>query len=280
MATYAVGDIQGCHEPLRCLLQQVDFCCRRDLLLSVGDLVNRGPQSLEVLRFFYHRQNCTRIVLGNHDIHLLAVAGGVRQAESGDTLEAILCAPDREVLLDWLRRQPLIHRHRDWLLVHAGLPPQWDADTALRLGGEVQAALGGEDWRAVLAELFHEDPQPPIWREELRNGLRIRTIVDYLTRMRICSAEGRLNLHYTLGGERLPAGMQPWFAHPHRRSRRERILFGHWAALRGRPQGDHLFALDTGCVWGAQLRLLRLDDLRIFECDCDQQHIQHNGSKH
>ena len=268
MATYAIGDIQGCYDPLCRLLEKVRFDPAQDVLWAAGDLVNRGPRSLEVLRLLRGMGEQVRAVLGNHDLHLLARGRGLRQAYPADTLEEVLTAPDCEELLDWLRRQPLLLRAStaDWLVVHAGIPPQWDAEEAAVHAGEVEAALRGDDCDTFLAQMYGD--RPLAWDDSLRGMQRLRLITNYLTRMRICTAQGQLLPAFAGAARQAPPGYRAWFAHPGRKSRQQRILFGHWAMLRGQAEAENVYPLDTGCVWGHKLRCLRLEDERRFECEC------------
>lgn len=268
MATYAIGDVQGCFQPLQCLLEKIAFDPRRDRLWFAGDLVNRGPDSLAVLRFVRGLGDVAASVLGNHDLHLLAVAEGVRKPNRKDTLDAILEAPDRDVLLDWLRQRPLAYREDayPYLMVHAGIPPQWSVDDTLRLAHEVELVLGGADHGQFLHHMYGD--QPACWDESLTGFDRLRLITNYLTRMRFCTSDGRLDLDNKGGPADAGAGLVPWFDHPARRSASTPILFGHWAALQGTSGISSVHALDTGCVWGGRLRALRLEDGQLFHCDC------------
>ena len=264
MARYAVGDIQGCLDPLRRLLDKVRFDPARDQLFGVGDLVNRGPDSLATLRWLYELGPAFDSVLGNHDLHLLAVAAGARSTHRKDTLDAILCAPDRDELLDWLRRRPLLLEAGNMVVVHAGIPPQWSLEEARGHAAEVESALQATP-AALLGELYGDEPR---WTPELEGPPRWRAIINALTRMRFCTANGTLDLVTKTGPDQAPPGMQPWYAHPGRRTRGVAIAFGHWAALDGADCGPELFPLDTGCVWGRRLRLLDLDTCRYQHCGC------------
>jgi bis(5'-nucleosyl)-tetraphosphatase (symmetrical) len=267
MTVYAVGDIQGCHEALSCVLKQVDFAAGRDQLWLVGDLVNRGPGSLEVLRFVRSLGESARVVLGNHELHLLAVAAGVRRLRPGDTLDPVLAAPDRHELLDWLSRQPLLHVDRElgYCMVHAGIPPQWDLAQASAMAREAEPWLQPDRLEAVFGP---GEVDPDLLRDELSPAQRARVIIAYFTRMRVCSAEGRLEASYKGPAAGSPAGFLPWFAHLGRKTRQERVIFGHWAALQGRADAPNVFALDTGCAWGRSLTLMRLGDEQRYSCVC------------
>lgn len=268
MTRYAVGDLQGCFQPLQKLLERVHFDPARDQLWATGDLVNRGPQSLECLRFFRDLGAGARVVLGNHDLHLLAVAAGIRPLKRGDTLRPILDAPDCADLLDWLRRQPLFYRdpHGDYSLVHAGLAPPWSLADAQRLSDEIGAVLLGPRRLDYLRDMYGD--KPDLWDESLRDTTRWRVITNYFTRMRLCDAAGRLDLKNKEAPKLAPPGLMPWFDAPARNSAGQRIIFGHWAALRGRTHRDDAIGLDTGCVWGEQLTLFDLDRRSLQHCDC------------
>jgi len=266
MSTYAVGDIQGCLQPLKCLLERVRFNPDRDQLWSVGDIVNRGPKCLKTLRFLYDRRDNLKLVLGNHDLHLLAVATGARAPSKSDTLKEILAAPDRDKLLDWLLRHPLVYHEGGHTLVHAGIPPMWSVDEALARSREVEAALQGP----ACSEFFHDmyGNEPAIWSEALTGIPRLRAITNYFTRMRFCTPEGELDLTNKGSEPGARKDMAPWFSHPERKARSERILFGHWASLEGKAEGDNVIGLDTGCVWGGSLSLYCLETGAWTRCRC------------
>lgn len=269
MATYAIGDIQGCRAPLERLLERLRFDPAADRLWLTGDLVNRGPDSLGTLRLVRALGEAVVAVLGNHDLHLLAVAYGGRGGRR-DTFDDVLSAPDRDELLDWLRRRPLLHRDPalGWTLIHAGLPPQWDLDQAAACAAEAQAALRGLDAHRLLHSMYGDHPDR--WCPDLRGVERIRFTINCLTRLRYCDAKGRLLLKIKgEPGETVPAHAVAWFRHPQRASRGERIVFGHWSALQPKawPQ-EQVWCLDTGCVWGEQLTALNLETLDAVACDC------------
>jgi bis(5'-nucleosyl)-tetraphosphatase (symmetrical) len=266
MPRYAIGDLQGCYDPMRRLLDAVRFDPARDQLWTVGDIVNRGPQSLECLRFFHQLGDRARVVLGNHDLHLLAVARGIQRVKKGDTLQAVLDAPDAAELLDWLTRQPLLYREGNDVLVHAGLAPQWTVDQAERLAEEVHAALRGDQRDAYLRGMYGNEPD--CWDDTLAGPVRWRVITNYLTRMRFCTPAGALDLTSKEGPESSLPGYLPWFEAPARRNADARIIFGHWASLLGRSTHANAIALDTGCVWGHQLTLFDLDANTYHRCDC------------
>jgi bis(5'-nucleosyl)-tetraphosphatase (symmetrical) len=266
MATYAVGDIQGCIKPLKCLLKQAGFSWSRDRLWLVGDLVNRGPKSLKLLRYLYRHRDHVTCVLGNHDLHLLAVANGLRPLSRGDTLHTILAAPDRDTLLDWLRQQPLLHTENGYTMVHAGIPPMWDLTQATACAREVEAALRGSDYRQFLASMYGDLPNT--WDDALSGMPRLRLITNYLTRMRFIDAAGGLDLDSKGATPNTGKIVGPWFDHMDRRTRDTRIIFGHWAALDGKAVGENLYATDTGCVWGNKLSMYCLDNEKWYRCDC------------
>ena len=272
MTVYAVGDLQGCLQPLQCLLKEVAFDPAKDRLWLVGDLVNRGPQSLATLRFLYAMRDSLICVLGNHDLHLLAVAHNRERLKKADTLQEILDAPDRDELLNWLRQQPLLHydAERDTLLVHAGIPPQWTLSKALKRAAEVQDALRDDTRLPLFLEGMYGN-QPARWDKGLRGIERLRVITNYLTRMRFCSADGSLELKSKEGLDSAPAGFAPWFSYANRKTRKHKIIFGHWAALEGRCSQPNLFALDSGCVWGGAMTLLNLDSGAKHLCHCHAQ---------
>jgi bis(5'-nucleosyl)-tetraphosphatase (symmetrical) len=259
MATYAVGDVQGCRDELETLLERLRFDPARDRLWFVGDLVNRGPRSLDVLRLVHELGDAAVVVLGNHDLHLLAIARGAAQLRPADrTLLPILEAPDREPLLDWLQSRPLLHHDAALgvTMVHAGLPPQWDIPVARRCASEVEAALRGDHSGRLFAAMYGNDPD--LWDEDLAGPDRLRFITNALTHLRVCDKAGRLLLKHKGPPARMPASAIPWFQVPGRRSAGARIVCGHWSAL-GYHDADGVLALDTGCVWGGTLTARRLD---------------------
>ncbi|HEY7758918.1 MAG TPA: symmetrical bis(5'-nucleosyl)-tetraphosphatase [Burkholderiales bacterium] len=265
MATYAIGDIQGCFEPLQRLLDEVGFDARGDRLWLVGDLVNRGPDSLATLRFVQSLGEASLVVLGNHDLHLLAVAEGYEKLKREDTLQQVLDAPDRDALLDWLRQCPLMHFEDGWAMVHAGLLPAWSVSRALELAAEVEAALRAPTYRSFLARMYGNHPER--WSDALAGHDRLRVIVNAMTRMRLCTVEGEMEFAHKGRPKQLPAGYLPWFDVPERRSRDTPLIFGHWSAL-GLIKRPDLFGLDTGCLWGRRLTALRLEDRRLFQVRC------------
>lgn len=268
MATYAVGDVQGCLDPLRRVLDAARFDPAVDRLWLVGDLVNRGPDSLGTLRFVRELGPVAIAVLGNHDLHLLAVALTDRTLRRKDTLGPVLAAPDRDELLDWLRRCPLVHydSELDAVMVHAGIPFQFSLADALAHAREVEAVLAGPDPRAFLDHMYGNEPA--VWDPALTGVDRLRVIVNIFTRMRFVDAAGRLDFDTKEGVGEAPSGFFPWFERLHPDFTDRRILFGHWAALEGKGTPAHCLALDTGCCWGRCLTLLRLDDGERFSTDC------------
>lgn len=260
MTTYAVGDIQGCYDELERLLDLIRFDPAQDRLWLVGDLVNRGPRSLEALRRVKALGDAAVTVLGNHDLHLLAVAlSPVRPLKAKDTLGAILAAPDRDELLEWLRRRPLLHHDAalGYTMIHAGLAPQWDLTQAQSCARELERALAQEQTAIELFANMYGD-QPNIWQDELEGFDRLRFITNCLTRLRFCRADGQMELKHKGRIDQAPAHVMPWFRVPGRRSRDLRIVCGHWSAL-GYYDGDGVLSIDTGCVWGSQLCAVRLD---------------------
>lgn len=254
MALYLIGDVQGCDAALQRLLQRIDFSPSRDRLWLLGDLVNRGPDSLAVLRRVQALQGSVQCLLGNHDLHLLALASGARRPQRGDTLEQVLAAPDAPALLDWLRCQPLAALEQGALLVHAGVLPQWTTAQTLELAGQVQAALRAPEWGALMAQMYGN--RPARWRKSLTGMDRLRVIINALTRLRFCSADGVMDFGVKEGADAAPAGTMPWFDVPGRKSAGMPIVFGHWSTLGWLGRND-VFCLDSGCVWGGCLTALR-----------------------
>jgi bis(5'-nucleosyl)-tetraphosphatase (symmetrical) len=268
MATYAIGDIQGCYDSLMELLGSIGFDARHDRLWLVGDLVNRGSQSLAVLRFVSGLGPRAVTVLGNHDIHLLMVASGMTRKRGGDTFDDVLDAPDRDELLGWLRRQPLLHAQGAHVMVHAGILPQWTLEEAVALARETEARLAGPGYLDFFAELYGNEPEA--WDPALTGHARARFVVNVFTRMRLVDSRGNLDFKHKGALERAPAGFVPWFDSGLRAPLPASIVFGHWSAL-GLVERNGVLGLDTGCVWGRQLTAFRLEDGRRFSIDCPVQ---------
>jgi len=267
MSTYVVGDIQGCLQPLKCLLRAVRFDPAQDRLWSVGDAVNRGPKCLKTLRFLYNMRDRLVMVLGNHDLHLLAVAAGVRPLSQSDTLNEILAAPDREALLHWLLHRPLIHHEHGYTLVHAGIPPQWSIKKAISRAREVEAVLQSPRCTEFFRQMYGNEPA--VWSPELTGMERLRVITNYLTRMRYCTSDGLLDLE-SKGPSPIPGSrkVSAWFSHPNRKAANDKILFGHWASIEGHTDSPNAIGLDTGCVWGGALSMFCLDSGEWTRCKC------------
>ena len=276
MALYCIGDIQGCHDAFERLLQRVDFSASRDTLYILGDLVNRGPESDKVLRTCMAAGDAMRPLLGNHDLHLLAAAHSVRRSSRRDTLARVLEAPDRQALLDWLRQQPLARSHRtpqgqELLMVHAGVLPQWTPGQVMALAGEVHAVLRGAQLPDFLQAMYGN--QPDHWTPGLQGWERLRVIVNALTRLRFCDARGVMDFESTESAEQAAPGLMPWFDVPGRATAGTPIAFGHWSTL-GHINRPDLVALDTGCVWGGCLSMMRfgedLQERELIQVDCPQ----------
>ena len=264
MATYAIGDIQGCYHAFQALLARLKFDPDKDTLWLVGDLINRGSGTLEVLRWCFAHRDSLRIVLGNHDLHAIVVAAGIVAAHKGDTLQELLVAEDRDVLLDWLRHQPLVYQESDYLMVHAGLLPQWTIDQTIAYAAEVEAALQGENYLHFLTHMYGNLPNR--WVPDLTGVDRLRVITNAATRLRICTAEGEMEFKFKGELQDIPDGYMPWFDVPSRVTQEAQVIFGHWSAL-GLQQRKNLFALDTGCLWGGKLTALNLATKKIVQVD-------------
>jgi bis(5'-nucleosyl)-tetraphosphatase (symmetrical) len=258
MSVYAIGDVQGCYDALRRLLDRLRYDPGNDRLWFTGDLVNRGPDSLRVLRFVRNLGERAVTVLGNHDLHLLAVAMGRARVKKHDTLDEVLSAPDRDELLDWLRRRALLHHDPDlgYTLLHAGLLPPWDLPTAQRLAREAERVLASGQAGEFFAHMYGDLPDH--WRDDLRGFDRLRVIVNAFTRLRFCDFEGNMDLRLKGAPGTQPPGMLPWFQVPHRRNRGVRVVFGHWSTL-GPYRNEDVICLDSGCLWGRELSAVRLD---------------------
>jgi bis(5'-nucleosyl)-tetraphosphatase (symmetrical) len=269
---YLVGDVQGCDAALGRLLEACAFSPSRDRVVVLGDLVNRGPQSLAVLHRLRRYGSAATCLLGNHDLHLVAAALAGERLKKGDTLAGVLESDERDALIDWLRQQRMACREAGWLCVHAGVVPQWSGEDTLARAAEVEALLRGPELVPFLARMYGDEPLR--WREDLEGFERLRFIVNVLTRIRFCSADGTLDMKTKDGAAGAPAGYFPWYDAPGRRSEGERIAFGHWSTL-GLVVRSDLLALDTGCVWGGALTAVRVDGGRqeVFQVACDQAQI-------
>ncbi|SCK60366.1 Bis(5'nucleosyl)-tetraphosphatase, ApaH [Variovorax sp. HW608] len=275
MALYLIGDLQGCDEPLQRLLDTIAFSPSRDRLVVLGDLVNRGPASARVLRRMQGYGNAAQSLLGNHDLHLLGVAHGARKAGRKDTLAAVLEAPDREAMLDWLRHQHVALRHDigggTLLTVHAGVLPQWTVDDTMRLAAELESALRGPDVAEFFRTMYGNEPAG--WSDSLTGTERLRVIVNALTRMRYCTAEGVMEFESKDAEAGAPEGFMPWFDVPGRKTRTATVAFGHWSTL-GWVSRPDLISTDTGCVWGGCLSAVRIgatpQERELIQVKCPQ----------
>ncbi len=272
MANYAIGDIQGCYSAFCRLLEKIQFDSTQDKLWLAGDMVNRGENSLGTLRLVYElaQQGACEAVLGNHDLHMLAVYHGCAQRKRKDNFFDVLDAPDAAELLHWLQQQSLckkiIVNEHSYFLSHSGLPPIWSVDKAINCAREVEVVLQGKSFKEFFNTMYGNTPNG--WQETLEGAERLRVITNYFTRMRFCNAAGQLELQSKGNSEERPVGFKPWFEFDNAHLNHEILLFGHWAALQGKTNKDHIFALDTGCVWGNSLSALRLEDKQRFCCDC------------
>ena len=266
---HLVGDVQGCGRALDRLLGVIGFSPSRDRLVVLGDLVNRGPDSLAVLRRLAAYGDAATCLLGNHDLHLLAVAHGVRGLHRNDTFGDVLAAPERDAWIDWLRRRPLAHREAGWLCVHAGVVPQWDTSQTLALAAEVEAMLRGPDLEGFLRVMYGNEPRQ--WSDALAGAERWRFVINALTRIRFCTDDGTLDFKAKEGAGAAPPGHRPWFDAPGRHTLGQPIAFGHWSTL-GLVERADLLAIDTGCVWGGSLTAVRVDGGRreVVQVRCHQ----------
>ncbi|KAF3997440.1 symmetrical bis(5'-nucleosyl)-tetraphosphatase [Glaciimonas immobilis] len=264
---YAIGDLQGCYQSLLALLAKIDAVTPQAKLIFVGDLVNRGPGSLATLRLIRSLGERAQSVLGNHDLHLLAAAHGIRKLHRQDTLAQVLEAPDREELLEWLRHRPLALFEDDHLLLHAGALPQWSASRTVELAHEVESVLRGPNWVAFLREMYGNEPTR--WDETLEGNARLRCIVNALTRLRFCTADGTMEFAAKESAGMALPGYVPWFDAPARQTAAVTVVFGHWSTL-GLTLKSNLIGLDTGCVWGGKLTAVRLRDRALFQVSCPQ----------
>lgn len=266
---YLIGDIQGCCGAFDALLKAIDFSPSRDRLYLLGDLVNRGPSSLDTLRLIRQLGDSAVSLLGNHDLHLLAMAHGVRKPHKGDTLAEVLAAPDREALLDWLRHRRMAVHEQGWLMVHAGVVPQWDLALTLQLAGEVETLLRSPELPDFLQTMYGDEPNR--WSVDLTGYARAKFTINVLTRLRFCDASGRMDFKTKDGADGAPAGFTPWFDAPGRKTAGVPIAFGHWSTL-GFLERPDLLSLDTGCVWGGRLSAVRVDGGRreLIQVPCEQ----------
>ncbi|MDP3589879.1 MAG: symmetrical bis(5'-nucleosyl)-tetraphosphatase [Methylobacter sp.] len=268
MSIYAIGDIQGCFDELLRLLDTLSFNEHTDQLWFAGDLVNRGPKSLETLRFVKSLGDAAITVLGNHDLHLLAASCAPKIARKKDSLLSILEAPDSDELIDWLRHRPLFHFNDAFCLVHAGIPPQWDFKRTQKMAILAEQVLRGSNYQAFLKQMYGNKPN--IWSSNLKGVERLRFIVNCFTRMRYCDADGRLDFLHSGPPGSQPKSLVPWFDAPKRKNADMRIIFGHWSSL-GYYEGPNCYAIDTGCLWGGQLTALRLGEpVQRFSIDCPE----------
>jgi len=272
MATFAIGDIQGCYIELQQLLASFNFDPAQDRLWLVGDLVNRGPGSVEVLRLVKSLGDAAITVLGNHDLHLLAVAEGMAKLHKSDTLDEVLNAPDRDELLDWLRHQRLLHAEGDYVLVHAGLMPQWSVAQAADLAREAEVKLRGSKYVKFLERMYGNTPS--VWDDELTGYDRLRVIVNAFTRLRVLSERGEMEFRFKGELHNIPEGYVPWYEIPERQSRDATVIFGHWSAL-GLMLRENAIALDTGCLWGGPMTAIRLEDRKLFQVPCTNPVARH-----
>ena len=276
MSLYCIGDLQGCNAPFQRLLEKIDFSPSRDTLYLLGDLVNRGPDSLGILRSLSALGDAAQCLLGNHDLHLLALWQGVRKPGRHDTVQDILQAPDAQALLDWLRHRAMALHCHGWLMVHAGVLPQWSTAQTLRLAAEVETALRGSDLKGFLNAMYGNAPSQ--WHDSLQGADRLRVIVNALTRLRFCTARGEMEFSSNEGADSAPEGFMPWFEVPGRATQGTRIAFGHWSTLVANtrlPIGlrNNTLPLDTGCVWGGCLTAARLDSqggYGLIQVQCEQ----------
>ena len=255
-ATYAIGDVQGCYEPLRELIEALPFEPGTDRLWFVGDLVNRGPQNLETLKYVKDLGPQATVVLGNHDLHLLAIVFGGKSPQKSDTFHDVLNSSHCEELSHWLRAQPLMHQYGEWVLVHAGVPHIWTVGDAFEYAQEVERAISGSSYVQFFENMYGK--YPDIWDNTLHGMDRLRIITNYLTRMRFINEDGRLEFAHKTTLDTAPVGFKGWFEYD--LDRAETIVFGHWAALDGQVPADRVIATDTGCVWGRGLTAVRLED--------------------
>jgi bis(5'-nucleosyl)-tetraphosphatase (symmetrical) len=269
MGLYLIGDVQGCDAALGRLLAEIDFSPSRDQLVMLGDLVNRGPDSLGVLRRLSALDDCAQCLLGNHDLHALAVAAGARPAHKHDTLDALLAAPDAKPLLEWLRWRDMAIYREGILMVHAGVLPSWDTQLTISLATQVTSAIRQNNHRDFFQSMYGNEPAS--WHKNLQGTERLRVVINALTRLRFCSARGQMEFVTKEGADAAPEGYMPWFEVPGRQTANTTIAFGHWSTL-GLLNRPRLIALDTGCIWGGSLSAMRVDGGRreVVQIQCEQ----------
>ncbi|OEF22975.1 symmetrical bis(5'-nucleosyl)-tetraphosphatase [Vibrio rumoiensis] len=264
MSTYIVGDIQGCFDELQLLLKKVSFDPKHDTLWLAGDLVARGPKSLETLRFIRKLGSSAKCILGNHDLHLLAVYLGYFPAKAKDKTSDIFSAEDKDEIIDWLRHQPLMAEHNEFVMCHAGISPRWNLATATQAAQEIESILTSDNWQWLIKNMYANTPTQ--WSESLQGIERYRYIINAFTRMRFCKQDGELDMECKLPPSKIGSGnLFPWFSLPSRQPFEKTIIFGHWAALMGcHDEKANVIGLDTGCVWGEYLSMLRWEDKKMF----------------
>ena len=270
MATYAIGDIQGCYHAFQSLLEKIKFDVKRDTLWLVGDIINRGSGSLEVLRWCYEHRQSLKMVLGNHDLHALAVKHDIKKAHRNDTLQSSFDAADSDILFSWLRHQPILHTQNiaghDYAMVHAGLFPQWTLNHAIKFAQEVESVLRVDTYNTFLTHMYGNHPK--VWNDDLTGFDRLRVITNAMTRMRVCSPTGEMEFEFKGELQNIPKGYMPWFDVPNRLSQNTKIICGHWSAL-GLRQCNNVYALDTGCLWGGKLTAMCLETHAITQVNSD-----------
>lgn len=268
MAIYAIGDVQGCFDELLRLLDRIAFNEQQDQLWFAGDLVNRGPKSLETLRFIKGLGDSAKVVLGNHDLHLIVAACAPPSVNKKEALDQVLLAPDCDELIHWLRHCPLFHYNEAFCMVHAGIPPQWDFEQTKTMAEAVEVILQGQDFKRHLKIMYGD--KPDIWSPTLEGDPLIRFIVNCFTRMRYCDSQGRLDFNHSGAPGSQPKNLIPWFELPHRQQFERKIIFGHWSSL-GYYAGNHCFGIDTGCLWGGQLTAIKLGQTVVrYQADCSK----------
>lgn len=268
MTTYAIGDVQGCYDPLRRLLDKINFDPLKDQLWFAGDLINRGPQSLETLRFIVSLGASAHSVLGNHECHFLASARGHKKPHRTDTFDDILNAHDAEQLIDWVRSRPFLHQDTvlGYTMIHAGLPPQWSLNEAKRYANELETVFKGDLFDDFLAHMYGNKPDQ--WQTALSGHARLRFIINCFTRLRFCDAQGRLDFNEKSAPPESPAHLMPWFEVPNRQTAHDKLIFGHWSTL-GLNFKNNTICLDTGCLWGGQLSAIKLNETeQVISLDC------------